>query len=84
VVGSGPLVALISGGGRGPLSLVVDAYTQYDDELLSRCGRMSSSVCDEQVALLMTRGLGPALLAVTPLVLMLVAAWGLRLGRRAA
>lgn len=84
VVGSGPLVALISGGGRGPLSLVVDAYTQYDDELLARCGRVSSSVCDEQLALLMTRGLGPALLAVTPLVLMLVAAWGLRLGRRAA
>lgn len=84
VVGSGPLVALISGGGRGPLSLVVDAYTQYDDALLSRCGRVSSSVCDEQLALLMTRGLGPALLAVTPLVLMLVAAWGLRQGRRAA
>ncbi|MCT2084638.1 DUF2156 domain-containing protein [Microbacterium enclense] len=84
VVGSGPLVALISGGGRGPLSLVVDAYTQYDDELLSRCARVSSAVCDEQLALLMTRGLGPGLLAVTPLVLMLVAAWGLRLGRRAA
>ena len=84
VVGSGPLVALISGGGRGPLSLVVDAYTQYDDELLSRCARVSSAVCDEQFALLMTRGLGPALLAVTPLVLMLVGAWGLRLGRRAA
>ncbi|MBT9606413.1 DUF2156 domain-containing protein [Microbacterium sp.] len=84
VVGSGPLVALVSGGGRGPLSLVVDAYTQYDDELLARCGRVSSAVCDEQLALLMTRGLGPALLAVTPLVLMLVAAWGLRLGRRAA
>lgn len=84
VVGSGPLVALISGGGRGPLSLVVDAYTQYDDELLARCARVSSSVCDEQLALLMTRGLGPALLAVTPLVLMLVAAWGLRLGRRSA
>ena len=67
VVGSGPLVALISGGGRGPLSLVVDAYTQYDDELLARCARVSSSVCDEQLALLMTRGLGPALLAVTPL-----------------
>ncbi len=84
VVGSGPLVALISGGGRGPLSLVVDAYTQYDDELLARCARVSSSVCDEQLALLMTRGLGPALLAVTPLVLILVAAWGLRLGRRSA
>ncbi|MFM2721382.1 bifunctional lysylphosphatidylglycerol flippase/synthetase MprF [Microbacterium mcarthurae (nom. nud.)] len=84
VVGSGPLVALISGGGRGPLSLVVDAYTQYDDELLERCSRVSAAVCDEQLALLMTRGLGPALLAVTPLILMLVAAWGLRLGRRAA
>jgi len=84
VVGSGPLVALISGGGRGPLSLVVDAYTQYDDKLLERCGRVAESVCDEQIALLMTRGLGPALLAIVPLVLMLVAAWGLRQGRRSA
>jgi lysylphosphatidylglycerol synthetase-like protein (DUF2156 family) len=84
VVGSGPLVALLSGGGRGPLSLVVDAYTQYDDELLAQCGRISASVCDEQVALLMTRGAGPALLAVVPLVLLLVAAWGLRQGRRSA
>jgi lysylphosphatidylglycerol synthetase-like protein (DUF2156 family) len=84
VVGSGPLVALVSGGGRGPLSLVVDAYTQYDDELLARCGKVAEAVCDEQIALLMTRGLGPALLAIVPLVLMLVAAWGLRQGRRAA
>ncbi|MDQ1083315.1 MULTISPECIES: phosphatidylglycerol lysyltransferase domain-containing protein [Microbacterium] len=84
VVGSGPIVALVSGGGRGPLSLVVDAYTQYDDALLARCGTVAASVCDEQVALLMTRGAGPALLAVTPLVLLLVAAWGLRQGRRAA
>lgn len=84
VVGSGPIVALISGGGRGPLSLVVDAYTQYDDQLLARCGTVAASVCDEQIALLMTRGAGPALLAVTPLALLLVAAWGLRQGRRAA
>lgn len=84
VVGSGPIVALVSGGGRGPLSLVVDAYTQYDDELLSQCGRVASSVCDEQIALLMTRGAGPALLAIVPLVLLLVAAWGLRQGRRSA
>lgn len=84
VVGSGPIVALVSGGGRGPLSLVVDAYTQYDDEVLAQCGTVAASVCDEQVALLMTRGAGPALLAITPLVLLLVAAWGLRQGRRAA
>lgn len=84
VVASGPIVALVSGGGRGPLSLVVDAYTQYDDELLAQCGSVAASVCDEQVALLMTRGAGPALLAITPLVLLLVAAWGLRQGRRAA
>ncbi|WP_295854431.1 bifunctional lysylphosphatidylglycerol flippase/synthetase MprF [uncultured Microbacterium sp.] len=84
VVGSGPIVALVSGGGRGPLSLVVDAYMQYDDELLAQCGRVASSVCDEQIGLLMTRGAGPALLAIVPLVLLLVAAWGLRQGRRSA
>lgn len=84
VIASGPLVALVSGGGRGPLSLVVDAYTQYDEAILERCDAVSSATCDEQFALLMTRGIGPALLAVTPLVLLLVAAWGLRQGRRAA
>lgn len=84
VVGLGPLVALISGGGRGPLSLVVDAYTQFDEGLIEQCDQFASAACDEQFALLMTRGVGPALLAVTPLVLLLIAAWGLRQGRRAA
>lgn len=80
----GPLIALVTGGGRGPLSLVVDAFSQYDEALLQRCQTVDLPICDEQVTFFLTRGVGPALLAVTPLALLLVAAWGLRIGRRSA
>jgi lysylphosphatidylglycerol synthetase-like protein (DUF2156 family) len=80
----GPLIALLTGGGRGPLSVVVDTYTQYDDILVARCATADLPGCDEQIALLLTRGVGPALLAAVPLFLLLVAAWGLRQGRRSA
>lgn len=84
ISGLGPLVALIGGGGRGPLSLVVDAFAQYDADLVQRCTTVEMPTCDDQFALVVTRGVGPALLAVVPLLLLLIAAWGLRQGRRAA
>lgn len=84
VSGVGPLVALIGGGGRGPLSLVVDAFSQYDADVVRRCATVELPQCDEQLTFVVTRGAGPALLAVVPLLLLLAAAWGLRRGRRAA
>lgn len=83
LTGLGPLSAVISGGGRGPLSLAVDAFTQYDQDIIDRCSRHYTSSCDHQFVLLVTRGAGPAILALVPLVLLLVAAWGIRSGRRA-
>ncbi|MFJ6653242.1 bifunctional lysylphosphatidylglycerol flippase/synthetase MprF [Microbacterium sp. NPDC091313] len=84
VTALGPIIALLTGGGRGPLSVVVEAYAQYDDDLLARCATVNSPGCSDEFALLITRGVGPALLAAVPLILLLVAAWGLRQGRRSA
>lgn len=84
VTALGPIIALLTGGGRGPLSVVVDTYAQYDDDLLARCATSDLPGCSDQFALLITRGVGPALLAAVPLILLLVAAWGLRQGRRSA
>ncbi|GAA1946468.1 DUF2156 domain-containing protein [Microbacterium deminutum] len=84
VTGLGPIAALIAGGGRGPLSLVATSFAQFDQEIVNRCEAQYVRACDHQFALLVTRGVGPALLAIVPLVLLLVAAWGLRSGRRVA
>lgn len=84
VTGLGPLAALVGGGGRGPLSLVADSFSQFNQSLIDRCAARYVPVCDHQIALLVTRGVGPALLAIVPLVLLVIAAWGLRRGRRAA
>lgn len=84
VTGLGPMAALVAGGGRGPLSLAVDDFTQFNQRLVDRCAQQYAHFCDHQFSLLVTRGLGPAILALVPLVLLLLAAWGLRSGRRSA
>ena len=83
VTGAGPLAAVITGSERGPLSIAIDTFAQYDQDLVARCAEVYRPVCDQQVALVITRGVGPALLAAMPLILLLVAALGLRAGRRA-
>lgn len=85
VTGLGPLVVLISGTSQGPLALVVSGFPVVDvDEVIERCATDFSTQCDADVALALTTGPGPFLLSLVPLVLSLVAAWGLRTGRRAA
>lgn len=84
VTGLGPIAALTSGGGRGPLSLVATSFAEFDQEIVNRCATLYVRACDHQFALLVTRGVGPALLAIVPLALLLAAAWGLRSGRRVA
>lgn len=84
VTGLGPLAALIAGGGRGPLSLAASNFAQVDDFLVDRCVEHYAKLCDHQFAVYVTRGVGPALLSIAPLVLLVVAAWGLRSGRRSA
>lgn len=84
VTAVGPFAALLTVGGRGPLSLVADMFAQVDQRLADACARQYFPACDDLTAAVVTRGVGPALLAVLPLVLLAVAAWGLRAGRRAA
>ncbi|WP_345801951.1 DUF2156 domain-containing protein [Microbacterium sp. AZCO] len=84
VTAAGPIAALIAGGGRGPLSMAAMSFAQFDQQLVDRCSTDYTRLCDHQVALLVTRGAGPAILAVVPLALLLLTAWGLRSGRRVA
>ena len=83
VTGAGPLAALVAGGGRGPLSIVVGMFAQYDEHLVHACETRYFTACDHVTAAVVTHGLGPTLLAIVPLVLLLLAAWGLWNGRRA-
>lgn len=84
VLGIGPIAALVNGGGRGPLSVVLGAYSDFDQRISARCASHYLPICDHQNMLFVTRGLGPALLAVVPLILLVVAAIGLLAGRRSA
>ncbi|MDQ1127948.1 bifunctional lysylphosphatidylglycerol flippase/synthetase MprF [Microbacterium sp. SORGH_AS_0888] len=83
VTGFGPFAALVGGGGRGPLSLVVSSFAEFNQHLIDTCAVTYTPRCDHQLALLVTHGAGPTALALVPLVLLLVAALGLRQGRRA-
>ncbi len=85
VTGLGPLIVLISGIGNGPLSLVVSGFIpESADDVAARCAEDFSARCQSDLALALTGGVGQLLLSLVPLALALVAAWGLRLGRRAA
>lgn len=83
LAGIGPVAALVTDGGRGPLAVAAVQFADVDARLAERCARTAGPVCDHQAALLVTQGLGPGLLAAVPLVLFVVAAVGLRMGRRA-
>ena len=85
VTGLGPLTATLSPGGVGPLSFVSTLFAQPDlDDVLKRCADTVSAACDRQLALASAAGVGPVLLSLVPLALLLVAAIGLRRGRRFA
>lgn len=85
VAGLGPLIVLLSGTANGPLSLVLAGFPVVDvDEVFTRCATETSAQCDSDVALALTAGVGPFVMSLVPLVLSVVAAWGLRTGRRAA
>lgn len=81
VTGIGPLVVLLTGRGIGPLSPLVQGLRGVGvDALLTRCGADLTDRC----AVGLAGGLGPLLMSLVPLVLTVVAAIGLRAGRRAA
>lgn len=88
IMGIGPLAALIPPGGYGPLSAVGSLFSQAvpgdPDAVLQQCDAHYTAACDNQLALISSWGPGPLLLSFVPLALLLVAAFGLRRGRRAA
>jgi len=87
VTGLGPLISLISGMANGPLALVVAGFSGVDaEDVFARCDTSAtlSDACVTDIGRVLTDGPGPFLLSLMPLLLSLIAAWGLRLGRRAA
>ncbi|MDR6867229.1 lysylphosphatidylglycerol synthetase-like protein (DUF2156 family) [Microbacterium resistens] len=85
VTGLGPLIVLLSGVANGPLALVVAGFQGVDaNEIFDRCAAEFTDRCTSDVARALTDGPGPFLLSLMPLLLSLIAAWGLRVGRHAA
>ncbi|NQX27059.1 DUF2156 domain-containing protein [Microbacteriaceae bacterium VKM Ac-2854] len=84
VTAIGPLIAVLSDSGYGPFSflgrLLQSAFTGVD--LLDPCSRREGA-CLHHVSVSLI-GPGPIVLTFVPLVLLLIAAAGLRRGRRAA
>lgn len=88
IMGLGPLAALIPPGGYGPLSAVGSLFSQAvpgdPDAVLRQCDAHYTAACDNQLSLIASWGPGPLLLSFLPLILLLVAALGLRRGRLTA
>ncbi|WP_460945697.1 bifunctional lysylphosphatidylglycerol flippase/synthetase MprF [Okibacterium endophyticum] len=83
----GPLVALTNPTSFTPLALVSSLFGDtFPDraETLARCADDATAACEHDLALVSAAGVGPVLLSLMPLLLLIVAAIGLRKGRRAA
>ncbi|MGW4928999.1 rhomboid family intramembrane serine protease [Agromyces sp. NPDC004153] len=90
VTAIGPIVAFVN---RTELTPFGFGSYLYDDDpvdidvVISQCGAAASAVGDEclkQLAVLSSQGFGMFLLSFVPVLLLLLAAWGLRSGRRFA
>ncbi|MBS1905819.1 MAG: DUF2156 domain-containing protein [Actinobacteria bacterium] len=83
--GLGPFIVLISGNYDAPLSLVLSGFVaDTSNGIDASCGENFTSACANQASAILTAGAGPLLVSLVPFVLALLAAWGLRTGRRAA
>lgn len=83
--GLGPIVVLISGALEAPLGLVVAGFVPISDaDVETRCEGEMTDACAQAIDATVTAGMGPFLISLVPLLLALLAAWGLRTGRRAA
>lgn len=80
VTGLGPLIVLLTGVGVGPLSPVIAGYRGTGvDAILTRCAAELSDRCVAGLSL----GVWSLLSSLVPVLLSLIAAVGLRAGRRA-
>ncbi|WP_417563569.1 bifunctional lysylphosphatidylglycerol flippase/synthetase MprF [Microbacterium sp.] len=86
VTGIGPVIVLLDRTVTGPLALVVSGFATVDrGEAFETCATYFRSVCDGAPDVhMIAHGVGQVVLSLVPVALSLVAAWGLRTGRRAA
>ena len=83
--GLGPFIVLVSGSWYAPLGLVVSGFSPVEAQPMDKsCVQDFTADCTRQAAAILQSGPGPFLISLVPLVLTLLAAWGLRTGRRAA
>ncbi|MBS1907042.1 MAG: DUF2156 domain-containing protein [Actinobacteria bacterium] len=83
--GLGPFIVLISGAWYSPLGLVVSGFSPLEAAPMPKsCIDDFTTDCVRQADALLHSGPGPFLVSLVPLLLTLLAAWGLRTGRRAA
>jgi lysylphosphatidylglycerol synthetase-like protein (DUF2156 family) len=84
VTGIGPVIALLDGTLNGPLALVVSGYAQIEPHsAYGRCAVAFRAGCDADPVHAVARTASAVLLSLAPVAVALVAAWGLRAGRRA-
>ena len=83
----GPLVSWLDPSGSGAFGLAGSFYGDIfpsASDISSLCSTATSQVCDDVKKLSALGGIGPIVQTFVPLALLLVAAWGLRKGRRFA
>jgi phosphatidylglycerol lysyltransferase len=83
----GPLVAMLPPGGFGPLSYVTESFsnlTKPNADVFERCRTALTASCNQELSVMAASGIGPFVLSLVPLILLVVAALGLRRGRRFA
>jgi lysylphosphatidylglycerol synthetase-like protein (DUF2156 family) len=88
VTGFGPVVALATRSDLTPFAFSSYLFTDDPltfDEVVARCGTSpSGDDCLRELAILSSQGVGMFVLSFVPVLLLLLAAWGLRNGRRFA
>jgi lysylphosphatidylglycerol synthetase-like protein (DUF2156 family) len=87
IVAVGPLVSLLNPDGTGAFGLAGSFYGDIfpsASDIDQLCSSATSAVCDDVKRLAELGGVGPVVQTFVPLALLLVAAWGLRHGRRFA
>lgn len=85
VTAIGPVVTVATGAEFGPFYYLGHVFQAPDAaDVLSRCANDLSAACDRDLALVSSAGLGSVLLTFVPLILLLIAAYGLARGRRLA
>ncbi|WP_066041675.1 bifunctional lysylphosphatidylglycerol flippase/synthetase MprF [Herbiconiux solani] len=83
----GPLVSLLNPDGNGAFGLAGSFYGDIFPSAAAineLCDTATSAACDDMRRLAALGGIGPIVQTFVPLALLLVAAWGLRRGRRFA